>query len=151
MKKFDFKKSLSARAYTLMVCWRWKKIDEEIFDTKEYRKRSVESIQDTENTRMAMHKSAIEELTKIFKFTENESHKMLTDECERLINEKFGQLKSDEQFCGCCRVVLKTKDWVKHKEKNKLLHNYLAKELTNLNIEQTQLRMVVAKNREKKE
>ena len=49
IKEFDFKTTLSSRAYTLLVCWRWKKIDEELFGSKEYTKRSVKQIQESEN------------------------------------------------------------------------------------------------------
>ena len=149
IKEFDFKTTLSSRAYTLLVCWRWKKIDEELFGSKEYTKRSVKQIQESENVRMAMHKSAIEELTRIKGFTEEEAHKMLQNECERLINEKFREIKEDEQFCGCCRVILKRKDWKKHQKENKLLHDYLNKELMKLSKEQSLMRISMIEDKKK--
>jgi len=143
---FDFKETLSSRAYTLLVCWRWKKIDEEVFGSKEYHKRKVEDIQRMENVRLEMHTKAMEELTRIKGFSEAEAQKMLQDECERLIKEKIRDLKSDEVWCGCCREIMKGKEWNKHQKDNKLLHDYLYKELTELSKEQTLLRITMAKD-----
>lgn len=144
---FDFKKTLSSRAYTLLVCHRWKIIDEELFGSKDFRKRTVEQLQESENTRLKMHEAAMEELTRIEKFSEVEAHRILQNECERLVKEKFRKLKDNEMFCGCCRVTLKRDDWEKHNEDNKLLHDYLAKELRRLKMEQTQMRISIAKGK----
>lgn len=148
-KNFDFKNSLSSRAYTLLVCHRWKIIDEELFGSKDFRKRSVEQLQESENTRLAMHKGAMEELTRIEGFSEVEAHKMLQDECERLVKEKFRKEKDDEVFCGCCRIILKRDDFEKHSnDKNiKLLHDHLAEEIGKLKMQQTQMRFNMQKDK----
>lgn len=148
--KFDFKTTLSPRAYTLMVFWRFKKIDQELFGSKRYRKRSVEQIQNSENTRMRMHKGAVEELTKIQGFSEEEAHKMLQEECERLANEEIRDLEKDESLCGSCRTIIKTKNWDKHQEEEKLLHDYLSDELRKLSIEQTQMQMSMIEDEREK-
>lgn len=151
LQNFDFKKTLSSRAYTLLVCWRFKKIDEELFEKKAYNKRSVGQIQESENTRRAMHKGAIEELTRIEGFTEKEAHKMLEKECKRLIKEEIRELKEEEVFCGACRIILKRKDWEKHQEEEKLLHDFLTKELIQLQREQTLMRLNIIKDKNKEE
>jgi hypothetical protein len=147
-KQFDFKETLSARAYTLVICWRWKKIDEEIFGSKEYHKRSVEQIKESENLRMEMHKKAVMELTRFYKFTEKEAIKILQKECERLITKDVRKLKEDEMWCGCCRIILKRKDWEKHQKENQLLHNYLSNELMKISQEQTLLRLQIVKDKQ---
>jgi len=146
MTKFNFKETLSSRAYTLLVCWRWKKIDEEVFGSKEYHKRRVEDIQRMENVRLEMHTKAMEELTRIHHFSEKEAQQMLQDECERLIKEKIRDLKTDEIWCGCCREILKRTNWEKHQADNKLLHDYLVKELLQISREQSLLRLQMVKD-----
>lgn len=150
MSEFNFKETLSARAYTLMVCWRWKKIDEEVFGSKKYYKRSVEQIQEMENARMEMHKKAVMELVRFYNFTEKEAIKILQKECERLITEKIRKLKEDEMWCGCCRIILKREDWEKHQKDNQLLHNYLSNELMEISREQTLLILQIAKDKKEK-
>lgn len=146
MKKFDFDTHPVARAYTLLVCHRFKKIDEEVFGTKEYHKRKVEDIQNSENLRKKLHDEAVKVL-KENGFDEKEAVSILENECERLIKEKFRELKKDEIFCGCCKIILKRKDWEKHEEESKDLHNYLIKELTQLSMEAVQLKMSIAEDK----
>lgn len=149
-KQIDFKKHPVLRAYTLLVCWRFKKIDEELFGSKEYHRRRVEQIQESENTRRRLHKDAIKILEELG-FKNKETCKILENECERLIKEKFRELKEDECFCGACRVILKRSEWEKHGKENKDLHDCLNEELFNLSKEQTLMRMSIMedKRREK--
>lgn len=144
--KFNFDTHPVARAYTLLVCHRFKKIDEEIFNTIVYHKRKVEDIQRSENLRRKLHDEAVNVLLKNG-YTEKEAIDILENECERLIKEKFRELKEDEMFCGCCRVILKRKDWKKHEEEEKTLHNYLIEELTQLSKEAVMLKVSIAENK----
>lgn len=149
MNKFDFDTHPVAKAYTLLVCHRFKKIDEEVFNTIVYYKRKVEDIQRSENLRRKLHDEAVNVLLKNG-FSEKEAIDILENECERLIKEKFRELKKDEMFCGCCRVILKRKDWGSHQEENKDLHDYLLKELMQLQQEAVMLKMSIAEDRRNK-
>ena len=144
-KDFDFKKHPTARAYTLLVYWRFKKIDEELFGDNNYKKRRIEQIQESENTRRMLHQKAIEVLKELG-FTEKEGCKILENECERLSKEKLRELKDNESYCGCCRIIIKSKDRDKHQEEEKELHNFLANELMKISKEQTLMRMSIAED-----
>jgi hypothetical protein len=146
MKKFDFDTHPVAKAYTLLVCHRFKKIDEEVFNTIDYHKRKVEDIQRSENLRRKLHDEAVNVLLKNG-FNEKEAVEILENECERLIKEKFRELKNDECFCGCCRVILKKKDWESHQEEEKTLHDYLIKELLQLSKEAVMLKISIAEEK----
>ncbi len=149
-KQIDFKKHPVLRAYTLLVYWRFRKIDKELFGTKEYRKRKVEQIQESENTRRKLHQEAII-ILKEEGFEEKEACKLLEDECERLVKEELRELKSSEVYCGSCRIILKRKDWIEHGRKEKDLHNLLATELMNLSKEQTLLKISIAEDNNRKQ
>ncbi len=140
MKKIDFKVHPVVRAYTLSVCHRFKNIDEGIFGIKDYYKRRTKDIQESENFRKELHQEAIKVL-KNDNLTENQAIKILEMECDRLIKEKLKTLKKGERFCGCCRTIIKIEDWKEHQIKEKILHDYLAKELMQLSREAMMLKI----------
>lgn len=148
-KKLDFNKHPVCRAYTLLVYHRFKKIDEEIFGEKEYRKRRVEDIQESENFRRKLHDEAVGVMKKLG-YDDKEALGILENECERLVKEGSRALGEDEIYCGACQIPLKREDWTTHQEENAELHSYLIAELMRLNMEAGMARVAIAKEERKK-
>jgi len=104
----DFKDKPEVRAYVLYVFARWKYSGEIEHQKTDYLKRLPDEIKKMENVRMFLHKQAIEFLT-ANGFKEKEIFEFLEKECELETKRQLLDLKEGENYCGCCRMIVKTK------------------------------------------
>ena len=107
------------RAYTLLLMHRYN-------ESNNFGHLSTGKIKVLEDSRSDLHLQAIKVL-KENGIIGKKAKELLENEAERLINLKLPKLENDENYCGLCKEVIKTKDWKEHS--NNQVHLFIGKEV----------------------
>jgi len=140
----DFEQEPEVRAYVIYVFHNWRLSNESVNANRDYLKRNPETIKGMENVRQRLHYTAMDFL-KAKGFSETEISIFLEDECEKETKRKLPELDNGENYCGCCRMKVKTSQFDKHTQTK--LHKLLDEEVYSINMLYQQIKYSVMAER----